>query len=75
MFQTDDSVLVTLSDMENEKDVPNTPEIKEIAAHKKNPDLGMKKIFFYKEILIEQEDARTFKHNEEVNIPGKRLLI
>ena len=60
---TNGSVLVTLV---GEKDVPTAPYYKEIPCHKKNPDLGKKKVFYSKEIFVEQEDARTFKQDEEV---------
>lgn len=46
--------------------IPQTPEIKHVASHKKNADLGTKPVYYSNEIFIEQEDARTFKQDEEV---------
>jgi len=59
------SVLVTLI---GEKDVPKAPEVKELPCHKKNLDLGMKHVYYDNEIFVEQEDALTFKEDEEVQI-------
>ena len=50
----------------NGDDIPQTPEIKQVVCHKKNPDLGTKPVYYSNEIFIEQEDARTFKQDEEV---------
>lgn len=38
--------------------------------HQKNPDVGTKKVVFGGPILIEQEDARTFKDGEEITLMG-----
>ncbi|GMF97880.1 unnamed protein product [[Candida] boidinii] len=38
------------------------------AKHKKNPDVGTKKVFFSSEILLEQEDAATLESGEEVTL-------
>ena len=45
---------------------PERPEVREVPRHKKNPDIGTKKTVYSSTILIEQEDARTFAENEEV---------
>jgi glutamyl-tRNA synthetase len=58
-----DSVPVTLVGGEG---VPETTEIKQVACHKKNEDLGTKPLYYSKDLFIEQEDARTFKQDEEV---------
>lgn len=49
--------------------IPRIPEIKEVPSHKKNPDLGNKSVYYSNEIIVEQEDARTFKKGEEVPPP------
>ena len=36
--------------------------------HQKNPDVGMKKVAFSNEILIEQEDAKSFAEDEEITL-------
>jgi glutamyl-tRNA synthetase len=56
--RSDFSVLVTLDGVET--------HVKQLPCHKKNPDVGTKKIYYSNEIYIEQEDALTFKENEEV---------
>lgn len=61
--ESENSVLVTLV---NGDAIPQTPEIKPVACHKKNTDLGTKPVYYSNEIFIEQEDARTFKQDEEV---------
>ena len=43
--------------MEEEKDVP---------LHKKNPDVGIKKTVYAKNVILEKEDADSFEDNEEV---------
>lgn len=47
-------------------DGPSEPEIQTKPKHKKNPDCGTKPVVFYKQVLIEQEDAETLQENEEV---------
>lgn len=54
--------------------VPVSPYAKSLPCHKKNPDLGEKQIYYSKDIFVEQEDARTFKLDEEV-LPTLNLLI
>ena len=62
------SVLVTLK--AGGDDVPTEPEMKEVDCHKKNSALGKKQIYFSDKLLIEQEDAQTFKKGEEVSLPS-----
>jgi glutamyl-tRNA synthetase len=62
--QSNNSVLVTLSPA---KDVPNPPEIRKVPCHKKNSAVGDKDVFYGNQFWIEQEDARTFKQDEEVS--------
>lgn len=45
---------------------PDTVYIEEKPKHKKNSQIGTKKTAFYKFILLDQDDALTFKDNEEV---------
>lgn len=49
-------------------DVPQTPTIEMKLKHKKNPDVGEKKVIFYKDILIDEEDAKTISEGEEVTL-------
>jgi hypothetical protein len=48
------------------EDIPAEPVVKLIPCHKKNPDLGTKQVYYSNEIYVEQEDALTFKEDEEV---------
>ncbi|RCH84867.1 hypothetical protein CU098_004313 [Rhizopus stolonifer] len=45
-----------------------TAEVKEVALHKKNLDLGNKKTHYGPEIYLDQEDAKTLEDNEEVTL-------
>ncbi|GBL51446.1 glutamate-tRNA_ligase [Candidozyma auris] len=45
---------------------PAEPYTEEKPKHKKNPDVGLKKVIFAKDLLIDQADAATFKEGEEV---------
>jgi glutamyl-tRNA synthetase len=36
--------------------------------HAKNPDVGLKKVAFSDSIILEQEDAKTFKQDEEITL-------
>ncbi|GBB83543.1 hypothetical protein RclHR1_10240004 [Rhizophagus clarus] len=47
---------------------PETPYSKEMAKHKKNPSVGNKQTWFSSNILIEQEDAKTFEKEEEITL-------
>lgn len=51
------------------ENVPKEPYVQELACHKKNPDLGTKKVWYADEFFIEQEDALTFAKDEEVHPP------
>ena len=42
--------------------------IEEKPKHGKNTELGMKKVAYSRSILIEQEDAKTFKEDEEITL-------
>lgn len=50
------------------KDVPATPVTEDRPKHKKNADLGNKKLIFSSTILIDQADAVTLKDNEEFTL-------
>jgi glutamyl-tRNA synthetase len=45
---------------------PVSPEVKVLPKHKKNTEIGEKKVVFASEIFIEQEDAVSFDDQEEV---------
>lgn len=45
---------------------PKEQEVKVLPKHKKNEAIGTKKTVFWERILIEQEDAQSFDHQEEV---------
>lgn len=47
---------------------PAQPVIEEQAKHKKNPDVGLKKVYYSAEILIDQVDAQSFKEGEEITL-------
>ncbi|CCJ31005.1 unnamed protein product [Pneumocystis jirovecii] len=47
---------------------PDTVYIEEKPKHKKNSQIGTKKTAFYKFILLDQDDALTFKDNEEITL-------
>lgn len=47
---------------------PEAPETKTVPKHKKNADVGTKQTVFSSQIIIEQEDAKTFAENEEVSL-------
>lgn len=47
-------------------DGPETPEAVTWPKHRKNESLGTKLVYRYREILLEQEDAKRIKDNEEV---------
>ena len=36
--------------------------------HKKNPDVGEKKVIFYKDVVIDKDDADVLEDNEEVTL-------
>ncbi|BAO40004.1 glutamyl-tRNA synthetase [Kluyveromyces marxianus] len=49
-------------------EVPQTPKIEMKLKHKKNPDVGEKKVIYYKDILIDEEDAKLLSEGEEVTL-------
>jgi len=44
------------------------PEVQDKPKHKKNPELGNKKVTFSNTVLLEQEDAASFELNEEFTL-------
>lgn len=56
----ENAVLVKLSNG------PAEPYTEEKPKHKKNPEVGLKKVIFAKDVLVEQADAKTFAEGEEV---------
>lgn len=49
-------------------DVPQTPKIELKPKHKKNPDIGEKKVIYYKDVVIDKADAELIEDNEEVTL-------
>ena len=49
-------------------DGPAQPEGRTIPKHRKTPSLGDKVVTFYKDILLENDDARNIKAGEEVTL-------
>lgn len=47
---------------------PSEPVIEMKPKHKKNPDLGEKKVIYSSNIFIDQDDAKTLKDNEEFTL-------
>lgn len=47
---------------------PDTPVVEDKPKHKKNAEIGTKKVMYGNEILFEQEDARSFKEGEEITL-------
>ncbi|KAI0063442.1 glutamate-tRNA ligase [Artomyces pyxidatus] len=47
---------------------PQSPEVKTLPKHKKNPDVGEKRTVYSSSILVEQEDALSFEDNEEITL-------
>lgn len=50
------------------QDGPAEVQVKEVAAHKKNPAVGMKKSVYSNRILIASEDANELEDNEEITM-------
>lgn len=44
------------------------PHVEDKQKHAKNPDVGLKKVAYSSSILIEQEDAKSFKQDEEITL-------
>jgi glutamyl-tRNA synthetase len=49
---------------------PETPYTELKPKHIKNSEIGNKRVVFASEILIDQEDAKTFKKDEEITLMG-----
>lgn len=49
-------------------DVPQTPRLEMRLKHKKNPSIGEKKVIYYKNILIDREDADLVMDGEELTL-------
>ena len=47
---------------------PDSPSVKEKPQHPKNPAIGKKKVVYSKNILLDQEDAKSFKQDEEITL-------
>jgi len=47
---------------------PTQVEVKAVAKHKKNPELGTKDVFYSNTIYIEGDDAQSLSENEEVTL-------
>lgn len=45
---------------------PESNTVEEKPKHKKNPEVGVKKVIYSNKVLIDQEDAASFADNEEV---------
>ena len=59
-----DAVTVTISGG------PDKPYTESKPKHMKNPDIGMKPVVYSSEILIDQDDAKSFKQDEEITLMG-----
>ncbi|KAM0681755.1 glutamate--tRNA ligase [Glugoides intestinalis] len=53
---------------DDQKTFNEKSKVIEVPKHKKNPELGMKKLLLSKEILISQEDALLLKKDEEFTL-------
>jgi glutamyl-tRNA synthetase len=47
---------------------PSSVEFKDVPRHKKNPAVGTKRTAYASTIILDQQDAQTFKDNEEVMV-------
>lgn len=47
---------------------PDSPVTEEKQKHAKNPAVGFKKVVFSNSLAFEQEDAKSFKQNEEITV-------
>ncbi|KAL1970822.1 hypothetical protein VTN77DRAFT_2656 [Rasamsonia byssochlamydoides] len=50
------------------KGAPDTPYTEKKPKHAKNPDVGVKTVAYSNSIILEQEDAKTFKQDEEITL-------
>lgn len=64
VINSKDAVTVTI------KGGPDEPYTDLKPKHAKNPEIGMKHVVYSSEILIDQEDAKSFKENEEITLMG-----
>ncbi|KAI0376707.1 glutamyl-tRNA synthetase, partial [Hypomontagnella monticulosa] len=49
-------------------EAPAEPRTEDKPLHPKNADVGTKKVAFSKELIIDQEDAKSFKDGEEITL-------
>ncbi|KAI1660644.1 glutamyl-tRNA synthetase [Daldinia decipiens] len=49
-------------------ETPAEPRTEEKPLHPKNPAVGTKKVAFSKELILDQEDAKSFKDGEEITL-------
>ncbi|EAA58880.1 hypothetical protein AN8224.2 [Aspergillus nidulans FGSC A4] len=47
---------------------PDSPYTQDKPKHNKNPDVGTKKVTYSSSILFDQEDAKSFKQDEEITL-------
>ncbi|KAF3935255.1 hypothetical protein ABW19_dt0203468 [Dactylella cylindrospora] len=59
---TKDLVTATITDSDVKETVEDKPK------HKKNPDVGTKKVHYGPKVLIDQADAQSFKQGEEITL-------
>lgn len=45
---------------------PDSVQFKDMPRHKKNPGVGTKQTAYASTIIVDQQDAQSFKENEEV---------
>ena len=50
------------------KGAPDSPVTEEKQKHAKNPAVGLKKVVFSNSLAFEQEDAKSFKQDEEITV-------
>ncbi|KAK5993838.1 Glutamyl-tRNA synthetase [Cladobotryum mycophilum] len=61
-----DLVKVTLTGSE----APSAVTVEDKPKHPKNPSVGTKKVVYSSSVYVDQEDAKSFKDNEEVTLMG-----
>ncbi|RKP28054.1 tRNA synthetases class I, catalytic domain-containing protein [Syncephalis pseudoplumigaleata] len=47
---------------------PETPEVRAVLKHKKNPEVGEKQTVYAAEVYLEQADAASFEQGEEITL-------
>jgi glutamyl-tRNA synthetase len=50
------------------EDAPAEPRSEDKPKHPKNPAVGTKKVYFSKEVILDQADAKLFKQDEEITL-------